>query len=123
MLILGGGFGGAVAAEALAQQPGDKHQIILVSRNRFVSHPFGKLLSDMGETSATRLSIETSVAHNSIGDCQPLNHGIESVGWCFSCDNVTDKSGQKPKPLHERVIVRSSTFFRSAGYFIVDCFC
>lgn len=40
VLILGGGFGGVVAAEALAQQLGDAHQITLVSRSsRFVFYP------------------------------------------------------------------------------------
>jgi sulfide:quinone oxidoreductase len=40
VLILGGGFGGVVAAEALAQQLGDEHQITLVSRSkRFVFYP------------------------------------------------------------------------------------
>lgn len=40
VLILGGGFGGVVAAERLAQQLGDEHQITLVSRSRnFVFYP------------------------------------------------------------------------------------
>lgn len=40
VLVLGGGFGGVVAAEALAQQLGDEHQITLVSRSsRFVFYP------------------------------------------------------------------------------------
>lgn len=40
ILILGGGFGGVVAAEQLAEQLGDEHQITLVSRNRhFVFYP------------------------------------------------------------------------------------
>src|SRR5678815_4083243 len=40
ILILGGGFGGVVAAERLAQQLGDEHQITLVSRSRhFVFYP------------------------------------------------------------------------------------
>lgn len=40
VLILGGGFGGVVAAEALAQQAGDEHQVTLVSRSdRFVFYP------------------------------------------------------------------------------------
>ena len=50
VLILGGGFGGVVAAERLAEQLGDDHQITLVSRSRqFVFYPalvrlaFGKL--------------------------------------------------------------------------------
>ena len=40
ILILGGGFGGVVAAERLAEQLNDEHQITLVSRNRhFVFYP------------------------------------------------------------------------------------
>lgn len=40
VLILGGGFGGVVAAERLANELGDEHQITLVSRNRqFVFYP------------------------------------------------------------------------------------
>ena len=40
ILILGGGFGGVVAAERLAAQLGDEHQITLVSRSRnFVFYP------------------------------------------------------------------------------------
>lgn len=40
ILILGGGFGGVIAAERLAEQLGDEHQITLVSRSRnFVFYP------------------------------------------------------------------------------------
>ena len=40
VLILGGGFGGVVAAERLARQLSDEHQITLVSRSRqFVFYP------------------------------------------------------------------------------------
>ena len=40
VLILGGGFGGVVAAERLATQLGDEHQITLVSRSKnFVFYP------------------------------------------------------------------------------------
>jgi sulfide:quinone oxidoreductase len=40
ILVLGGGFGGVVAAERLAEQLGDEHQITLVSRSRqFVFYP------------------------------------------------------------------------------------
>ena len=53
VLILGGGFGGVVAAESLAQQLGNEHQITLVSRDRrFVFYPalvrlaFGKCEPD-----------------------------------------------------------------------------
>jgi NADH dehydrogenase FAD-containing subunit len=53
ILIVGGGFGGVVAAESLAKQVGDEHQITLVSRDRnFVFYPdlvrlaFGKCEPD-----------------------------------------------------------------------------
>ena len=40
ILVLGGGFGGVVAAERLAEQLGDEHQITLVSRSRqFIFYP------------------------------------------------------------------------------------
>lgn len=40
VLILGGGFGGVVAAERLAEQLDDEHQITLVSRSRqFIFYP------------------------------------------------------------------------------------
>lgn len=40
VLILGGGFGGVVAAERLAQTLGDEHQVTLVARSRrFVFYP------------------------------------------------------------------------------------
>ena len=53
ILILGGGFGGVVAAEALAKELGHEHQITLVSRSsRFIFYPalvrlaFGKCEPD-----------------------------------------------------------------------------
>src|SRR5689334_6574951 len=53
ILVLGGGFAGVVAAERLAEQLGDEHQITLVSRSRqFVFYPalvrlaFGKCERD-----------------------------------------------------------------------------
>lgn len=53
ILILGGGFGGVVAAERLAESLGDEHQITMVSRSRaFVFYPalvrlaFGKCRPD-----------------------------------------------------------------------------
>ena len=40
VLILGGGFGGVVAAERLAKQLGEEHQITLISRSRqFIFYP------------------------------------------------------------------------------------
>jgi sulfide:quinone oxidoreductase len=53
ILILGGGFGGVVAAESLARQLGNEHQITMVSRSRrFLFYPalvrlaFGKCEPD-----------------------------------------------------------------------------
>ena len=77
VLILGGGFSGVVAAERLAQQLGDEHQITLVSRSRqFVFYPalvrlaFGKdekkaVSFDLRETMLNRrvIFIEAEVAH------------------------------------------------------------
>ena len=77
VLILGGGFGGVVAAEHLAEQLGDEHQITLVSRSRqFVFYPalvrlaFGKAeLADVSfDLRLTLLNrrinfIEAEVAH------------------------------------------------------------
>lgn len=77
VLILGGGFGGVVAAERLAEQLGDEHQITLVSRSRqFVFYPalvrlaFGKaepadVAFDLRHTLINRRInfIEAEVAH------------------------------------------------------------
>lgn len=77
VLILGGGFAGVVAAERLAEQLGDEHQITLVSRSRqFVFYPalvrlaFGKsdpadVAFDLRRTMLNRRInfIEAEVAH------------------------------------------------------------
>jgi len=77
VLILGGGFSGVVAAERLAQELGDEHQITLVSRSRqFVFYPalvrlaFGKcevedVSFDLRNTMLSRRVnfIEAEVAH------------------------------------------------------------
>ena len=77
VLVLGGGFGGVVAAERLAEQLGDEHQITLVSRSRqFVFYPalvrlaFGKcdkkdVTFDLRGTMLNRRVnfIEAEVAH------------------------------------------------------------
>ena len=77
VLVLGGGFGGVVAAERLAEQLGDEHQITLVSRSRqFVFYPalvklaFGKAETadvsfDLRQTMLNRRInfIEAEVAH------------------------------------------------------------
>ena len=77
VLILGGGFSGVVAAERLAEELGDEHQITLVSRNRqFIFYPalvrlaFGKcspndVSFDLRHTMINRRVnfIEAEVAH------------------------------------------------------------
>lgn len=77
VLILGGGFSGVVAAERLADQLGDEHQITLVSRSRqFVFYPalvrlaFGKcdkkdVSFDLRDTMVNRRVnfVEAEVAH------------------------------------------------------------
>ena len=77
ILVLGGGFGGVVAAERLARLVGDDHQITLVSRNRnFVFYPalvklaFGKctkedVLFDLHHSMLSRRInfVEAEVAH------------------------------------------------------------
>jgi sulfide:quinone oxidoreductase len=77
VLILGGGFGGVVAAERLAEQLSDEHQITLVSRSRnFVFYPalvrlaFGKcrpedVSFDLRHTMLNRRVnfVEAEVAH------------------------------------------------------------
>jgi sulfide:quinone oxidoreductase len=77
VLVLGGGFGGVVAAERLAEHLGDEHQITLVSRSRqFVFYPalvklaFGKAETadvsfDLRQTMLNRRInfIEAEVAH------------------------------------------------------------
>jgi NADH dehydrogenase FAD-containing subunit len=77
ILVLGGGFGGVVAAERLAEQLGDEHQITLVSRSRqFIFYPalvrlaFGKcdvddVSFDLRNTMLNRRVnfVEAEVAH------------------------------------------------------------
>ena len=77
VLVLGGGFGGVVAAERLAEQLSDEHQITLVSRSRqFVFYPalvslaFGKCeiknaTFDLRQTMLNRRVnfVEAEVAH------------------------------------------------------------
>ena len=77
VLILGGGFAGVVAAERLAEELGDEHQITLVSRSRqFIFYPalvrlaFGKcspidVSFDLRHTMLNRRAnfVEAEVAH------------------------------------------------------------
>ena len=58
IIILGGGFGGVVAAETLVQQLHDEHQITLISRNhRFLFYPALVRLS-FGECDADDVSFD-----------------------------------------------------------------
>jgi sulfide:quinone oxidoreductase len=68
VLILGGGFGGVVAAERLAKQLGDQHQITLVSRSRqFVFYPalvrlaFGKC-----DTTGVSFDLRQAMLHHRV---------------------------------------------------------
>lgn len=68
VLILGGGFGGVVAAERLAQQLSDEHQITLISRNKnFVFYPalvrlaFGKC-----ETTDVSFDLRQAMLHRRV---------------------------------------------------------
>jgi len=77
ILVLGGGFAGVIAAQRLARQLGDEHQITLVSRSRsFVFYPglvrlaFGKCERDdvqfdlRGSMLSRRINfIEAEIAH------------------------------------------------------------
>ena len=90
VLILGGGFGGVVVAESLAQQLGDEHRVTLVSRsNRFVFYPalvrlaFGECEPDDVSFDLRRSMlhrrvtfIEAEVAHIDPEECKAiLAHG------------------------------------------------
>lgn len=67
ILILGGGFGGVVAAELLARSVGGQHQITLVSRNRrFIFYPALVRLA-FGETSPDDVAYDLRAAMRNRG--------------------------------------------------------
>jgi sulfide:quinone oxidoreductase len=68
VLILGGGFGGVVAAERLAEQLGEEHQITLVSRNRnFVFYPaLVKLAFGKCETNDVLFDLRQAMLHRRV---------------------------------------------------------
>jgi sulfide:quinone oxidoreductase len=68
VLILGGGFGGVVAAEALAQQLGEAHQITLASRsNQFVFYPaLVRLAFGLCEPDDVSFDLRQSMLHRRI---------------------------------------------------------
>lgn len=83
VVILGGGFGGVVAAESLAQQLGDEHQITLVSRDsRFVFYPalvrlaFGKCeLDDVSfDLRRSMLNRRINFVQGEVARIDPLDH-------------------------------------------------
>jgi len=68
VLILGGGFGGVVAAKRLAEQLGDEHQITLVSRSRqFVFYPaLVRLAFDKCERDDVSFDLRQSMLHRKV---------------------------------------------------------
>jgi sulfide:quinone oxidoreductase len=115
ILILGGGFSGVVAAEALAQQLGDEHRITLVSRDsRFVFYPalvrlaFGKCEPDdvsfdlreamrsrrvnFIEGEVARIDPEQRkaiIAHGDVAGSIPYDYLICAVGRRLATERVT----------------------------------
>lgn len=115
ILIVGGGFGGVVAAESLAKQVGDEHQITLVSRDRkFVFYPdlvrlaFGKcepddISIDLRDTmldrrvrfiqgDVARLDLESRHVFTSHGDIEgklPYDYLILAIGRRLATERVT----------------------------------
>lgn len=115
VLILGGGFGGVVAAEALAQQLSDEHQITLVSRSsRFVFYPalvrlaFGKcapedvsfdLRKTMLNRRVTFIKAEVAridpherraiIAHGDVEGTIPYDYLIYALGRRLATERVT----------------------------------
>lgn len=68
VLILGGGFGGVVAAERLAEQLGEEHQITLVSRSRnFVFYPaLVKLAFGKCDTNDVSFDLREAMLHRRV---------------------------------------------------------
>lgn len=115
ILILGGGFGGVVAAERLAQQLSDEHQITLVSRSRqFIFYPalvrlaFGKcdkkdVSFDLRETMLNRrvnfieaevahldpFDRKVSIAHGQVEGKLPYDYLIFALGRRLATEKIT----------------------------------
>lgn len=115
VLILGGGFSGVVAAERLAQQLGDEHQITLVSRSRqFVFYPalvrlaFGKcekkdVSFDLRESMLNRrinfieaevahidpFERKVSIAHGQVEGKLPYDYLIIALGRRLATERIT----------------------------------
>jgi sulfide:quinone oxidoreductase len=115
VLILGGGFGGVVAAERLAHLLGDEHQITLVSRSRnFVFYPalvrlaFGKcdkedVLFDLRHTMLSRrinfveaevahvdpVERRITIAHGEVEGTLPYDYLIFALGRRLATERIT----------------------------------
>ena len=115
VLILGGGFGGVVAAERLAERLGDEHQITLVSRSRhFVFYPalvkvaFGKcdakdVSFDLRNAMLDRrvnfieaevaridpLERKVTIAHGEVEGSLPYDYLIFALGRRLATERIT----------------------------------
>lgn len=115
ILILGGGFGGVIAAEALAKELGHEHRITLVSRsNRFIFYPalvrlaFDKceledVSFDLREAMRTRrvelvegeiarvdpISRRVTIAHGEVEGNLPYDYLIIALGRRLATEQVT----------------------------------
>jgi sulfide:quinone oxidoreductase len=115
VLVLGGGFGGVVAAERLAEQLGDEHQITLVSRSRqFIFYPalvrlaFGKcdvkdVSFDLRHTMLNRrvnfveaevahidpFERKVSIAHGQVEGKLPYDYLIFALGRRLATEKIT----------------------------------
>lgn len=115
VLILGGGFGGVVAAEHLAQRLGDEHQITLISRSKnFVFYPalvrlaFGKcgtkdVSFDLRQVMLRRrvnfveaeiahinpFAKEVTIAHGEIHGKVPYDYLIFALGRRLATERIT----------------------------------
>ena len=115
VLILGGGFGGVVAAERLAEELSDEHQITLVSRSRqFVFYPalvrlaFGKCQKedvsfDLRQTMLSRrinfveaevahvdpFERKVSIAHGEVEGKLPYDYLIFALGRRLATERIT----------------------------------
>jgi sulfide:quinone oxidoreductase len=115
VLILGGGFGGVVAAERLANLLGDQHQITLVSRSRkFVFYPalvrlaFGKcdkedVVFDLRHSMLSRrinfveaevahvdpCERKVTIAHGEVEGTLPFDYLVFALGRRLATERIT----------------------------------